>query len=277
MPHSRQSRLDAAERVADIYGRCPAVTSILLVGSVATHDDDDRSDLDLIVLWEKIDGDRLKHPPLQSLGADRFTYACACGSSLEQYLLNGLKVDIAHSEWSKTESNVRQVVEQLAAGASLLKELSILSEAVVIRGARPFGRLKSLVHSYPPKLAERLIGQHLLFYPRPVLETLLCRGDQIGYYDALLLQTKQITAVLAAINRRYYAPEGDQKILERLFRRLEIVPHDGWARIRAPFARPDTSSLSGFYGLIDETIHLVESHHPAVATDRARQILSLTI
>ncbi|HLZ72413.1 MAG TPA: hypothetical protein VKV26_21115, partial [Dehalococcoidia bacterium] len=273
-------RLALARQIAALYAARPGVRMILVGGSVAAGRADDYSDLDIAVYWESVDTDWLEEPPLEALGAERFTFVPADehGGRLEQYFLGTLKIDVGSIALAAWRERVDAVLERADIDPAKQKALSGFLGAVPLHGAAEWRLRHDRIARYPQALAEAMARAHLFFYPQWVPRRLaLDRGELPGLYDLLCGMIRNLLALLAAVNRVYFATGPELKWTAETLAAMPKTPPATYERISAVLSAPNDETLADFYGLIAETLSLVEHELPAVETRRTHEILALAL
>jgi hypothetical protein len=280
MNEASRWRRDLGDEISALYAERAGVRAVLLGGSAARGEADEWSDLDLIVLWDAPDVPFLDGKPLAGLGARRFVYAPTdgAGSRLEQYFLGALKIDVASVAHSTLERVVGDVLERGDLDAGKHKTLATFADCVALRGAEQLERLQARLSDYPDELAHAVVAQHLRFMPIwAPREMCLGRGDLLGFYDYAVAAIKNLLGALAALNRRFFAADSEQKGTVALLDRLELVPARARARIRRALAEPSPDTLDDLYALIEEVLVLIEAHLPGVDTKSSRAVLGIEL
>lgn len=280
MNEASRWRLALARQIADIYAARPGVRMVLVGGSVAAGRADDYSDLDIAVYWEQVETDWLEVPPLEALGAERFTFVPTNeqGGRLEQYFRGTLKIDVGSIPLAAWRELVDAVLERAAIDPAKQKALSGFLGAVPLHGAAEWRLRRERIARYPQPLAEAMARAHLFFYPAWVPRRLaLARGELPGLYDLLCGMVRNLLALLAAANRVYFATAPELKWTEATLAAMAKTPPATYTRLGAVLATPNDETLADFYGLIEETLALVEAELPAVDTSRTREILAIAL
>ena len=280
MNEASRWRLALARQIADIYAARPGVRMVLVGGSVAAGRADDYSDLDIAVYWEQVETDWLEVPPLEALGAERFTFVPTNeqGGRLEQYFRGTLKIDVGSIPLAAWRELVDAVLERAAIDPAKQKALSGFLGAVPLHGAAEWRLRRERIARYPQPLAEAMARAHLFFYPAWVPRRLaLARGELPGLYDLLCGMVRNLLALIAAANRVYFATAPELKWTEATLAAMAKTPPATYTRLGAVLATPNDETLADFYGLIEETLALVEAELPAVDTSRTREILAIAL
>ncbi|HEY7293691.1 MAG TPA: nucleotidyltransferase domain-containing protein [Dehalococcoidia bacterium] len=280
MNEASRWRLALAHEIAALYAARPGVRMILVGGSVAAGRADDYSDLDIAVYWERVDAAWLEEPPLEALGAERFTFVPTNehGGRLEQYFLGTLKIDVGSIDLDAWRELVDAVLLRAEIDPAKQKALSGFVGAAPLHGAAEWRLRRERIARYPQALAEAMARAHLFFYPPWVPERLaLDRAELPGLYDLLCGMIRNLLALLAAVNRVYFATAPELKWTAETLAAMAKTPAATYERIAAVLATPCHETLDDFYGLIAETLTLVERELPAVETRRSRDVLALAL
>jgi predicted nucleotidyltransferase len=275
-PEARE-RLELAERIAAVYSRAEGVLWIGVAGSVARGEADAWSDLDILILWEAPDDAFLEAAPLKALDAKRIVNVVgASGGRLEQYLIGRLKIDVAHSRREDLDELMRDVFVDGDLTPQSHKALAGFAGTRALFGEAAHARTLSALAGYPDALVRSIVERHLAFFPSWVMnEMCLRRGDWMGFYDYALRAMRDITAILAALNRVFYSAEDEQKGNSAIYAALRIAPSRAWERLQVVLREPTAAAVVDLYALIEETLALVERELPDVDLAPARVRLAL--
>lgn len=269
-------RIDLARQVIAHYVPTGLVPMAGIGGSVARGEDDPYSDLDIILYWTAVDGDWIEATPMLGDGVNRFTFvrypAPLEGIVLEQYFLGEQKIDVAHLPVAWLEERLRAVLEEGEVSAENLELMGGLLEAVALHGQEQYEQYRARVKAYPKSLREHLVKEHLKFYPAWVWSIHgLERGDLLGFYSYVVEMLKNLVAILAALNGVYQVSE-KPKHTDRLLRSIAIAPRDVADRVQAILTGPREEAPAIYAALVAETLDHIDTHLPAVSTERARLI-----
>ncbi len=270
-----RSRLDLAHRIVGIYAENSDLVAAGCCGSVARGTADDQSDLDLYLFWKRPQRDAFETAPTESIGGRRFIFTGIDenGDGLEQIFVEDTKVDIAHELLSSQDELTREVVQRHEISVEGFKNLAAMSELVPLRGDSEIKRLRDQALAYPEALAEQALQAFLHFPPLALLEMCRERRDAVGFADVLLRICAQSIACVAALNRRYFHPEAEQKGALDVLERCSAKPPRLGDTLQELLRDPDANRVAELRADLLELIAAVERAHPSVPTDRVRWLL----
>jgi hypothetical protein len=268
-------RLELARRIVDVYAANRALVAAGCCGSVARGTADEHSDLDLYLFWKRPQRDAFESPPLETIGGRRFTYTGIDenGDGLEQYFVDGIKVDITHELPALQEELTRDVFEHREISVEGLRNLASMAELIPLLGDSEIQRLRDQALLYPEDLAEEALRSFLHFPPIAQLRICRERQDFPGFADVLLRISGQAIACIAALDRQYFHPEAELKGALRVLDRCDSKPDRLAQTLETLLREPNDNSLADLRADLLELIAAVEKMYPRVPTDRARWLL----
>lgn len=265
-----------AERLSDALAANTSVRAILLVGSVASDDADDLSDLDLIAFYAEL-------PPGPAIAAAReaagATGAEPLGGSrddgafAESWQVDGVECQVAFHTVAAQERDMATILEQHAPATPLHKAMSGLLEGQALRGPDLIGESQHRASAYPDDLATAVVAHHLRFFPLWYVGDRLARGDALLWHHQARVEALQnVLGVLAGLNRLYYSTF-QFKRMRRFVAKMAHTPLDLVTRIERVLTSDPGTAGTLLEALVADTIDLVERHMRHVDTSRARRYL----
>jgi hypothetical protein len=250
---------------------------VALGGSAALGVSDAYSDIDVLVWWDgAIDAAWVETAPLAGEGAARFTHMpLEDGVLLEQYLQQGLKVDVGHLTLAWWEQEVAAVLDGHDLDPGRHEMLGGFLDALPLHGAQAYAAWRERIAAYPDGLAGAVVAHHVATGFPPLLlydQQGLGRGDRLTYYDAAVATIKSVLGVLGGLNGLYLST-AHPKHVDVLVGRMAIRPDDLERGIEAALDG-DAARLAA---LGCEVLDLVERHRPEVDTGGARLRLTFTV
>ncbi|MGD1905836.1 MAG: hypothetical protein ACFB0C_07570 [Leptolyngbyaceae cyanobacterium] len=166
-------RISLARKIAPAFTAHPKVEACFVFGSAALGISDQYSDLELGFIWSQLPSAEALQAIAQSVDARSWEiepYGAAKQAWLEQFYLNGMKVEAGH--WARETMNgiVTDVVERYDVSQNgLLFEkqasASNLQRAVVLYGEDLIRHWQNRLSLYPEALAVAMVQKHLKFRP----------------------------------------------------------------------------------------------------------------
>jgi hypothetical protein len=260
-----------ALRLADAYIAHARADAVLLVGSAATGDADEYSDLDMLVYFDRVPAqDDVAEAP-RRLGAERYRGTSWSdqsgepdeGGYSERYFLHGIECQVGHMSLGAFEREIRRVVVDLELNEELLKIMSGLFEGLPLHGDELIERWRQRAR-YTDELQRATIEQRWKFFPWWYFEERLrSRDATVWRYDVLVQSVYSIVGVLAALNGLYFSTF-EFKRANRFVSRLEVAPPNLAARLNALFESDEGRSTTDLERLVAETQALVAERLPDI-------------
>jgi Nucleotidyltransferase domain len=260
-----------AERLVQTHASLCAPRAVLLVGSVATGDADEYSDLDLICYYDRLPPAETLGRTARELGADWYRatpWSDESGEADERglgerYGLDGIECQVAHVSVGSFEREIRRLVVDLELDEELLKIMSGLFEGTPLIGSELIERWRALAE-YRTELRQATIQKRWKFFPWWYFqERLRGRDTTVWRYDVLVQSVYSIVGTLAALNGIYFSIF-EFKRAGRLLSRLEVAPPNLDRRIDALFKLREPESTAELERLVAETRDLVAAHLPDI-------------
>lgn len=146
--------------------------AVLLVGSAATGDADQYSDLDMLLYYERAPSAEALTKTQREVGSER--YRCTdwsdgsgtpdeCGYS-ERYFVSGIECQVAHESVGAFEREIQKVVVDLESIEQLLKIMSGLFEGLPLCGGELVEQWRQQA-AMTDELQRALIEKRWVFFP----------------------------------------------------------------------------------------------------------------
>lgn len=250
--HHRDRLLNHACRYASTFQKHELVAGILAGGSLAHGGTDRESDIDLIVIVERlpsvktrarwlsaITGQRVD--PQQLSGTDDRKWDefdgprddpeqwMGTGGGLFYFTAQEIERDLARVDELLTGFIGRDELER---PSHIEEYLADLAHGIVLHDQDGFvAECQRRLADFPESARVRLINHHWLRVEIAVHEDLqraLWRGDSVHAHDRLVEGTRHLIRMLFAMNRRYFRKA---KSLHRLLPTFAASPPDTWSRL----------------------------------------------
>jgi len=254
-----------ARRIAAAYQAFAVPRAILLVGSAASGDADEYSDIDLLLYYEEVPSDECLTAAREQLGVERSRISSRDDASIgERYYLDGVECQIAHVTVGRVEEGIKKVVVELDLSEVRLKIMSGLCEGVPLHGEDLIERWRAEAR-ITEKLQRAMIERRWNFFPWWYFEERLrLRDATLWRYDVLVQAAYNIVGVLAAVNRLYFSTL-EFKRPANFLSRLEIALPDIALRLDTLFESDEATSTSELERLVRETATIVSARFPDMA------------
>lgn len=260
-----------ARRLADSYSAHAQPRAVLLVGSAATSEADEYSDLDVLVYYDDVPPDEVVAETPRELGAEGYRGTAWSDESgepdergySERYSLNGVECQVGHMSVGAFEREITRLVVDHELSEELLKIMSGLFEGLPLFGAELIERWRRKA-DYTEELQRATIEKRWKFFPWWYFEERLRARDATAWrYDVLVQSAYGIVGVLAALNRLYFSTF-EFKRAGKFISRLEVAPVNLAARLNALFDSDERRSTAELERLVAETQALVAERFPDI-------------
>lgn len=273
-----RKRLEEAAKNIKLFSsfdiRAAAVT-----GSIAKGYGDDNSDIDTIIMLNKI----LLQSEFDKVIADakasggNFFHGSPEEGFAVYYYIDGVRCDFGFGHYSETEKLINEMLEKPE--MDLMKHLQIsgLIDGYILKDSNWLNRLTAKAEAeFPKELQVMMVDHFKRFHPERAIEKMtIGRGDILYYYDSLVEMTGNIIGVLCGLNKFYHP--GKLKGVEHTVKRMNIKPHDFIRRYNEILLAEKSAALKQLFNLVRETFDLIDEHLPEVSTAKSREILDMSI
>ena len=260
-----------AKRLADSYVVHAQPSAMLLVGSAATGDADEYSDLDMLVYHDQVPADEAVAKTALKLGAEGYRgtpWSDESGEAdergySERYSLDGVECQVGHISVGAFEREIARLVVDHELTEELLKIMSGLFEGVPLVGEDLIEQWRRKA-AHTEELQRATIEKRWRFFPWWYFEERLQARDATAWrYDVLVQSTYAIVGVLAALNRLYFSTF-EFKRASKFISRLEVAPANLAARLSTLFDSDERRSTAELERLVAETQTLVAERLPGI-------------
>lgn len=262
-----QARLAIAGRVADAHRGIDDDSLMSFVsGSTVEGLADERSDVDMSVVFERLPDEALLRQACRRVGGEWFW---SIGSIAEDgmvvaFHVDGIEVQIGYSSHAGLAREIDQLLVEHNPDTPNHKLGEGVLKAVALAGEARLAELKVRLSSFPPALGRAMVV-HGLATPTPWKAIaqivhrdagLWCREIQVDACYRMLL-------VLCGLNGRYFT-RFQVKRMRRLAAQLDCAPRDLAARIDALLAAPPREAFAALHALEGEVLAIVAARLPDV-------------
>jgi hypothetical protein len=263
-----------AQRLADAYIAQLQPRAVLLVGSAATGDADEYSDVDMLVYYDHVPAEEAIAEAPRALGAERYQGTWSDESETEargygeRYLLDGIECQLGHVSIAGVERRITRVVVEHELDEVPLKIMSGLCEGLPLLGEQLIERWRRKA-AYTEQLQRATIEKRWQFFPWWYFQERLATRDATAWrFEVLARSVYAIVGVLAALNRLYFSTL-EYKRACRFIARLEVAPVNLAARLESLFETDELRSTAELERLVAETQALVAERFPDIDLELA--------
>jgi hypothetical protein len=253
-----------AQRVFDAALARAPLRAALLVGSAGRGDADYYSDLDLLLYVDEL-------PPAETLDAIRTDAGGtdpvakqatehACG---QEFVLEGVRTEAVFFTVARVESRLQQLGERPEEVDDPLQKVVLgILEGRPLHGRELVERWQASLREYPEPLRRVLVERHWRFLPLWYHhDEIAARDAELWRLDALLDAAFNLLAVLAALNRLYFA-RFELKRMRAVIAKMDRAPAHLADRLESLFRLPSNASAAELERLVAETQALLEPEFP---------------
>jgi hypothetical protein len=252
---------------------------VLLTGSVSLSRCDAASDVDMSIYYRELPAAEELEALVEAAkatGGGLYSMDQDAGMACYSFI-DGVKVDTGHGR----TADIAALVEGFAVEPKLDDTNTFIITSGIVQGAGLYGA--ALIAGWQRRLAElpqsfgrSLVERYMRFAPTAVLREMgAARGDYPFVYELMVDQARNLLYTLCGLNRRI--PPGKVKGMELTLERLALAPRDVVARARHMWVLPPIDGVAELYGLIGDTLDLVDAHMPEVSTARVRERLTIPL
>lgn len=271
MNAASQWRWSLACQLAPAYTTHPHVQAVVLGGSAARGYADSYSDLELGVFWSQPPTDKDREQAAVQAHGTKLTldaYDPAYQWWIEDYLVQGVSIDVVHRTIPTTDQILVDVIEHN--DTTLYKQTLIAA----IRDAQPLvdqshiARWCSQTEQYPDALVYAAVKAALTLKPWWSVEVAAQRGNFVLVHHALSFASEKVLAALISINRQYHP---GSKWLPYVIAKLAIAPEAFHSRLRQCFEGPFTGRVQHMAALVEDIFTVAERYVPNLNVSSLRE------
>ena len=185
-----------------------------------------------------------------------------CGTEFE---LEGVRTEVSFCTVVRVEWQLEELLDRLeAVGSPLQKILSGLMEGLPLYGEELIESWQARLRAYAEPLRRAMIERHWNFYPLWYHgDAIAARDAELWRIDALLDGAFNLLAVLAGLNRLYFA-RFQFKGLRAFVAKMELAPPRLAERLEALFRLAPEDAAAELGRLVEETRTLVRREFPGM-------------
>lgn len=258
-----QQRLDIARCVANAHAalRDPSMAA-LVSGSTVEDLCDERSDVDMSVLFDVLPDEARLRGACQRVGSDWFWSqgALADGSLVVAFRVDGIETQIAYSSWAALQAEADDLLVAHNPDTPTHKLAEGVLKAQALAGAPRIAALQARFAAFPPALGQAMVRHGLLAAPTPwrAMAQIVHRDADLWCRDIEVDACYRLLLALAGLNDRYFT-RFQFKRMRRFAATLSVAPAALAERIEALLAAPPPAAFAALYQLEGEVLALAEA------------------
>jgi len=236
----------------------------ILAGSAGRGDADFFSDLDVLLYVDELPQERTLDAIRTAVGGTdpvpKEATEHACGL---EFHLNGVRTEVVFVSVARVEWVLAQLRERPdEIEPTQQKVLLGMLEGLVLHGEELVEGWQQRIADYPEPLRRLLIERHWRFFPLWYhADEIAARDAELWRIDVLLDAAFDLLAVLAALNRLYFA-RMELKRTRAFTERMELAPADLAERLTSLFQLAPDRAAAQLAALVEETRALVAAELP---------------
>jgi hypothetical protein len=261
------TRLAIARRVAVAHGQeCGDASLVSLVsGSVVEDLCDERSDVDMSVLWPQLPGEADLRAACRRAGGDGWFWSQGQvddGAMVVAFRVDDVEVQIAYSTIARQDAELDDLLLRHNPDTPNHKLAEGLLKAQPLSGAAQLARWQARLAAFPPQLGRAMIEHGLLANPTPwrAMAQMLHRDAELWCRDIVVDACYRLLLALAGLNHLYFT-RFQLKRMRRVIAKLSTAPSDLAARMERVLTAPPAIAFAALHGLEGEVLALVAQHH----------------
>ena len=243
----------------------------LVAGSTASGDDDEWSDIDVVLFYEAWPGPERIAAVRASLGGTALRPLGGNPSGdvyLEQFEVDGVACQLVHQTIEAWRSTARAVLDDLDTSSPVQKALSGLHAGLVLRGDAVIEGLRAEA-AYPEALRAAMVRANVDVFPLWVMQDSLARRDaELWQREQLVAGLQKVLAMLAGVSSVWFSTFQLKHQAALIASFVEAPPALG-ARLDAALRAPMPDAALELERLVDETLAIVRARLPEVEADVA--------
>ena len=254
-----------ARRIVEAALERVPLKAAMLVGSAGRGDADFYSDLDLLLYVDELPPDGTMTQIRTAVGG---TNPIRRGEPTEDFCseefdLDGVRTEVSLLTVARVERRLNQLLERPEEFDSpQQKILSGMLEGLPFHGEELVVRWQARVRDYPEPLRRATVERHWNFFPLGYhAGAMKARDTELWHLDMLLDAVFNLLAVLAGLNRLYFA-RFELKRMRALIAKMEIAPPQLADRLESLFRLEPEIAAAELGRLVEETRVLVAAELP---------------
>lgn len=240
------------------------VEAVSIVGSVAYGISDSASDIDLLILFEKLPDEKIEQikkywtlrKPIYVIGGKE------AGFVTVGRFVDKIKIDFGHLRRNYYEEIIENVCVKAETDLGQQAALFGLLNSTVLFGENYIEQFRKKVKVYPEKLQTAMLKTFCHFTPKCVYDKMIVdRNDKLFFYEMALKDLNNVIAILFSLNKIYHPGKfkGIEWILEKQFK---IKPQKFEEKIDLVLTSNLKKGTKVLFDLIGETLELVSEVCP---------------
>ncbi|WP_257347555.1 DUF4037 domain-containing protein [Pseudalkalibacillus decolorationis] len=263
---------EKAQQMSAIYRENPKLSVLFVGGSVSRGWQDEYSDIELFLLWDRAPKDEDRLTPIEKVNGTILDFhPYEDNEWSESFVIDQTKFEISNFLTATAEDYIKDVCKN--GDSSLDKQclLGAIIDGIPHKGESRLNEMKTALETYPEHLKSNMILEHLDFGgPWQNRSALLHRGDYLMLHRTMTGVSMNLMAILSALNKQYiHHPKF--KWIKETSERFDIKPKYFSDRLLKVFGKlePD-EGVQTLETLIEDTFHLIENECPNITIHKLK-------
>jgi hypothetical protein len=263
-------RLGIARRVALAHEAAGDAATLVSLVSGSTVEDlcDERSDVDMSVLWPTLPDEAALRQACARAGGQPWHWsqgALADGALVVAFRIDGIETQIGYSTLEHQERELDEVLVRHQPDTPNHKLAEGLLKALPLAGGAVLERWQARLAAFPEPLARAMVEHALVKTPTPwrALEQILHRDAALWCREIAVDAGYRLLLALAGLNRRYFT-RFQVKRMRRFVDALASAPERFAERLEGALLLPPAEAFTELHALEGEVIALASAQWPAI-------------
>lgn len=262
MNHHARWRLDFAQTLAGKLDQARGLEAVMILGSVARGYSDAYSDLEIMLVWDRLPGIDRQETIAELLQAEH-RYPAFDPGYQSSFHIRGIPVDLWHTTVAQEEAMIQPVLTDYSLDLVANNRLDTLRSCIPLRAGPCVQRWKTISQEYPEQLAIRFLEAYLPHFHLRQLNLAARRNNPTAFYHTLTDIQCSLFLVLLALNKAYFPTF---KWIYPTLARLPIGPVHIAQRLRQMFDEPPIGGAARLRQVLTETLEIAEAQYPQLDT-----------
>lgn len=263
-------RLEIARRVARAHEAAGDAATLVALVSGSTVEDlcDERSDVDMSVLWPTLPPEAALRDACARAGGQPWHWSqgdLAEGALVVAFRIDGIETQIGYSTLDNQQHELDALLVRHEPDTPNHKLAEGLLKALPLAGGAALAGWQERLATFPEPLALAMVEHALVKSPTPwrAIEQIMHRDAALWCREIVVDAGYRLLLALAGLNRRYFT-RFQVKRMHRFTDSLAIVPERFAERLEALLTAPPAEAIAKLHALEGEVIQLASAQWPAL-------------
>ncbi len=272
MKNCTEYLLNLAKRVTKIYTDAEGIKSIAIGASVSKGQATEFSDIDIIMIYDKIPSDEFFDNAFkQNNGTDRQIMNKSESGCLEIYYVDGVECQFSHSLKDFYEHVLTEILEKNSTEPMPHLIADGMQTVIPLYGKDYIDEIKTKFSKYPEELALKITERYFRFGPFDELRYRFQKEDNIIWAkDVISIYVKRLLGTLLGVNRKYIP--GDFRKISYVIEKLEHKPKNLYKRILNLYNQSPKDIIEDLFELTKEVFAIVEKYLPEFDISKTKEL-----